>query len=160
MKFKIVIAAVALAAMTAACAQNGGQYGTKRVVGGLGGAALGGWAGSTIGGGTGQLAATAAGVLIGALVGSEIGRTMDELDEQKAERAYTQATTAPVGQTISWSNPNTGNYGTVTPTREGTKQASGEYCREFQQTVVIGGKQEEAYGVACRKPDGQWEIQQ
>ena len=159
MKFKSILVAVTLAALTAACAQNGGQYGTKQTIGGLGGAALGGWAGSTIGGGSGKLAATAAGVLIGALIGSEIGRTMDELDKQKAERAYTQATTAPVGQTISWSNPDTGNYGSVTPTREGTKQGSGEYCREFQQTVVVGGNQEEAYGVACRKPDGQWEIQ-
>ena len=93
------------------------------------------------------------------MVGSEIGRGLDTIDEQKAEQAYTQATTAPVGQTISWSNPDTGNYGTVKPTREGTKQSSGEYCREFQQTVVIGGDTEEAYGVACRQPDGQWEIQ-
>jgi surface antigen len=25
--------------------------------------------------------------------------------------------------------------------------------------VVIGGQQEDAYGVACRQPDGSWEIQ-
>lgn len=157
MRLRSILAVLAIAGLVAAC-QNG-QYGTKQTIGGLGGAALGGWAGSTIGGGSGKLAATAAGVLIGALVGSEIGRSMDEVDKMKAERAYTQATTAPVGQTITWSNPDTGNYGAVTPTREGTKQATGEYCREFQQTVVIGGNQEEAYGVACRKPDGQWEIQ-
>ena len=158
MRIKIILAAIAIAVTAAACAKNGG-YGTKQTIGGLGGAALGGWAGSTIGGGTGQLAATAAGVLIGALIGSEIGSGLDDLDKMKAERAYTQATTAPVGQTIAWSNPDTGNYGSVTPTREGTKQATGEYCREFQQSVVIGGNQEDAYGVACRKPDGQWEIQ-
>ena len=157
MRFKSVLAAIAIVALTAACAQNG--YGTKQTIGGLGGAALGGWAGSTIGSGTGQLAATAAGVLVGALIGSEIGRSMDDVDRLKAERAYTQATTAPVGQTITWSNPETGNYGAVTPTRDGTKQDTGEYCREFQQSVVVGGQQEEAYGVACRKPDGQWEIQ-
>ena len=158
MKVKSMLAAFAIVALTAACAQNG-QYGNKQVIGGLGGAALGGWAGSTIGGGKGQLAATAAGVLIGALIGSEIGRGLDDVDKLKAERAYTQATTAPVGQEIAWSNPDTGNYGTVVPTREGTKQSTGEYCREFQQTVVVGGNQEQAYGVACRQPDGQWEIQ-
>ena len=157
MKFRTMFAAIAIMALTAACAQNG-QFGTKQTIGGLGGAALGGWAGSTIGGGTGKLAATAAGVLIGALIGSEIGRGLDDVDKQKAERAYTQATTAPVGQSIAWSNPDTGNYGTVTPTREG-KSSNNEYCREFQQTVVIGGNQEQAYGVACRKPDGQWEVQ-
>lgn len=158
MRIKTMLAAAAIALATAACAQNG-QYGTKQTVGALGGAALGGWAGSTIGSGKGKLAATAAGALIGALVGSEIGRTMDEVDRQRAQQAYTRATTAPVGQTITWSNPETGNYGTVTPTREGTRQATGEYCREFQQTVTVGGKQEQAYGVACRKPDGSWEVQ-
>jgi len=157
MNIKIVLAAVAIAVGVSACAQNG-QYGNKQVFGGLGGAALGGWAGSTIGSGSGKLAATAAGVLIGALVGSEIGRTMDELDKQKAQQAYTQATSAPVGQTIAWNNPKSGNKGTVTPVRDGTS-SSGEYCREFQQTVVIGGKEEDAFGVACRKPDGSWEIQ-
>ncbi len=157
MRVKIVLAAIAIAFGVSACAQND-EFGTKRVVGGLGGAALGGWAGSTIGGGTGNLAATAAGVLIGALVGSEIGRSMDDVDEQKAKQAYTQATSAPVGQTIAWNNPNTGNSGTVTPVRDGTAN-TGEYCREFQQHVTIGGKTEEAYGVACRKPDGSWEVQ-
>jgi len=157
MRVKIVLAAVALAVGLSACAQNS-QYGTKQVLGGLGGAALGGWAGSTIGSGSGKLAATAAGVLIGALIGSEIGRTMDEVDKQKAHQAYTQATSAPVGQTIAWNNPNTGNSGTVTPVRDGTS-TTGEYCREFQQSVVIGGQTEQAYGVACRKPDGTWEIQ-
>jgi surface antigen len=157
MKVKILLAALAIAATSTACSQDG-RYGTKQTVGALGGAALGGWAGSQVGGGSGQLAATAAGALIGALVGSEIGRTMDEVDRMKAQRAYTQATTAPVGQTITWDNPETGNYGTVTPTREGTKD-SGEYCREFQQTVVIGGREEQAYGVACRRPDGSWEVQ-
>jgi surface antigen len=41
--------------------------------------------------------------------------------------------------------------------REGTSE-SGKYCREFQQTVTIGGKTEQAYGTACRQPDGSWQI--
>jgi len=158
MRFRTLLAVAAIALTTAACAQNG-QYGQKQTIGALGGAALGGWAGSTIGKGSGRLAATAAGALIGALVGSEIGRSLDELDRLKAQQAYTQATTAPIGQTIRWSNPKSGNHGTVTPVREGTKADTGEYCREFQQTVVIGGREEEAYGIACRKPDGTWEVQ-
>ncbi|MCH9011508.1 MAG: glycine zipper 2TM domain-containing protein [Proteobacteria bacterium] len=157
MRLKTVLAATLIALMTAACAQNG-QYGTKQTIGALGGAAAGGLLGAQMGKGSGKLAATAAGVLIGALIGSEIGRTMDEVDRMKAEQAYSQASNAPVGETIAWDNPNTGNYGSVTPIREGTK-SSGEYCREFQQTVVIGGRQEDAYGVACRQPDGSWKIQ-
>ena len=157
MRLKTVLAATLIALMTAACAQNG-QYGTKQTVGALGGAAAGGLLGAQFGHGSGKLAATAAGVLIGALIGSEIGRSMDEVDRMKAQQAYNQAATAPIGQTIAWDNPNTGNYGTVVPIREGTKN-TGEYCREFQQTVVIGGRQEDAYGTACRRPDGSWEIQ-
>lgn len=159
MRIRMILAAMLIAVTASACTQNGSGYGTKQTVGTLGGAALGGWAGSTIGGGTGQLAATAAGAVLGGLLGSEIGRSMDELDQVKAERAYGRATTAPVGETISWNNPDSGNYGTVTPVRDGRQTTSGRYCREFQQTVVIGGQRENAYGVACQQPDGTWEVQ-
>ena len=156
MKIRVVIAAAAIALTTAAC-ENSSLGGTKQTIGTLGGAAAGGLFGAQFGSGSGQLAATAAGALLGAFIGSEIGRTMDEVDRQKAQTAYQKATVAPVGETITWSNPNTGNKGTVTPTREGTS-TTGAYCREFQQTVIIGGKEEQAYGVACRQPDGAWEI--
>ena len=156
MRFKIVIAAAAIALTAAAC-ENSSLGGTKQTVGTLAGGAAGGLVGAQFGGGTGQLAATAAGALLGAFIGSEIGRTMDDVDKLKAERAYEKATTAPIGDQITWSNPETGNRGSVTPTREGTS-TTGAYCREFQQTGVIGGREEEAYGVACRQPDGAWEI--
>jgi surface antigen len=154
MKFRVIIAAAAIALTAAAC-ENSSLGGTKQTIGTLGGAAAGGLFGAQFGSGSGQLAATAAGALLGAFIGSEIGRTMDEVDRQRAETAYTRATTAPVGETITWSNPNTGNSGSITPTREGQ---SSTYCREFQQTVYIGGREEQAYGVACRQPDGAWEI--
>lgn len=157
MKLKVVIAAAAIALTTAAC-ENSSLGGTKQTIGTLAGGAAGGLFGAQFGSGSGQLAATAAGALLGAFIGSEIGRTMDEVDRQKAQQAYNRATTAPVGEQITWSNPNTGNSGSVTPIREGTS-STGAYCREFQQTVTIGGQQEEAYGVACRQPDGAWEIQ-
>ena len=157
MKIKMLVIAVLIAFTTAACENS--RYGTKQTIGALGGAAAGGLLGAQVGGGKGQLAATAAGALLGALIGSEIGRSMDEVDRMQAEQAYGQAQDVPLGETIAWDNPNTGHYGSVTPTKQGTKPSTGEYCREFQQTVVIGGRQEDAYGVACRQPDGSWEIQ-
>ncbi len=157
MKIKMLVVAVLIAFTTAACENS--RYGTKQTIGALGGAAAGGLLGAQVGGGKGQLAATAAGALLGALIGSEIGRSMDEVDRMRAEQAYGQAQDAPIGQTIAWDNPDTGNYGSVTPTKQGTNTNTGAYCREFQQTVVIGGQQEDAYGVACRQPDGSWEIQ-
>lgn len=32
------------------------------------------------------------------------------------------------------------------------------YCREYTQDVRVGGRLQRAYGVACLKPDGAWEI--
>ena len=153
MKFKTVIAAVMIALLSTACAGQG----EKQTLGTLGGAALGGLLGSQFGSGSGKLAATGVGVFIGALIGSEIGRSMDEVDRMKANQAINTAHTAPVGETITWNNPDSGHSGTVTPIRDGTS-SSGSYCREFQRTVTIGGQTEEAYGTACRQPDGSWQI--
>ncbi|MFC7049644.1 hypothetical protein [Emcibacter nanhaiensis] len=81
-----------------------------------------------------------------------------ELSEQQQrthEAAIIQASRAPIGETIYWQDGRAS--GRVVATREGTSSL-GRYCREFQQTVTIGGKSETAYGTACRQPDGQWEI--
>ena len=156
MQLKTLAVAAAIALFAAGCENSG--YGTKQTLGALGGAAAGGLLGAQFGSGSGQLAATGAGVLIGALIGSEIGRTMDEVDRAKANQAVVQAHTAQIGESIAWNNPDTGNYGTVVPVRDGTS-TSGLYCREFQQTVTIGGNTESAYGTACRQPDGSWQIQ-
>ena len=74
-------------------------------------------------------------------------------DPHNADEAFIRATAAPIGKTITWNNPNTGNYGTVTPVREGTSN-TGRYCREFLRT--IGGTKR--YGVACRQGDGVWRM--
>lgn len=153
MRRMTLIAATAIALAVSGCADTG----PRQTVGGLTGAALGGLLGAQFGSGTGQLVTTGAGVLIGGLLGSEIGRSMDQVDRMQANQAVVQAQSAPIGQQINWNNPNSGNYGTITPTRDGTS-ASGQYCREFQQTITVGGQTEQAYGVACHQPDGSWRI--
>ncbi|WP_321393031.1 hypothetical protein [Emcibacter sp.] len=83
---------------------------------------------------------------------------LHELSEQQQrthENAIIVASRAPIGETVTWRDGNA--TGWVTATREGTSSL-GRYCREFQQTIQIGGKTETAYGTACRQPDGQWEI--
>lgn len=35
---------------------------------------------------------------------------------------------------------------------------SQQHCREFQKQVVVGGRLQNAYGVACYRPDGSWEV--
>lgn len=34
----------------------------------------------------------------------------------------------------------------------------GQDCREYQQTVMVGGQPSPAYGTACRQADGSWKI--
>jgi surface antigen len=152
---KLAVAAMAVFAL-AACAGNGA--GPKEGIGTLLGAVVGGVAGSQVGSGRGQLVATGVGTLLGAYLGNEIGKSLDRADQLYMQQAEQQALVAPVGDTIAWSNPDSGNSGTVTPVREGTHRESGEYCREFQQTVTVGGRNEEAYGTACRQADGTWQI--
>ena len=41
--------------------------------------------------------------------------------------------------------------------REGVDR-NGNLCREFQQTVNVGGGPEQIHGIACRRPDGTWQI--
>jgi surface antigen len=61
------------------------------------------------------------------------------------------------GETSTWENPDTGHRGAITPT-DTYRDDAGRPCREFQQTVYIGGEPEKAYGTACRQPDGSWKI--
>ncbi len=157
MRTRAVAAVMAAALAVSGCAEYG--YGTKQTIGGLSGAALGGLLGAQFGSREGRLVATGAGVFIGALIGSEIGKSLDEVDRRRANDAVVQSHTSPIGETITWNNPESGNYGSITPVRDGTA-ASGAYCREFQQSITVSGRREQGYGVACRQPDGTWRIVQ
>ena len=168
---KLVFATLVAAGLgLSACASPGstggvgdacGDLGWGRVIGGVAGAAGGGFLGSRWrgAGNSTRTAATIAGTALGALAGASLGSRVDDVDCLKARDARRTAYAAPIGQPIEWDNPRTGNRGTITPTREGRDTTTGAYCREFQQTVVIGGREERAFGTACRKPDGSWEVQ-
>ena len=148
-----VLAVAALGLSLAAC--EGLQ---KEQLGALFGGAAGAVVGAQFGDGKGQLAAVAAGALLGAIAGSEIGKSLDRADQlymqQTAQRSLE---TSPAGSTATWENPDNGHSGTITPTRT-YERNTGEYCREYQQTVRVGGNVEEAFGTACRQEDGTWMI--
>ncbi|MDA8231611.1 MAG: RT0821/Lpp0805 family surface protein [Magnetospirillum sp.] len=153
MKTKIIAAAL-VAALLTGCSTDAGP---KQTGGAVLGAIGGGLAGAQFGRGSGTLAATAVGTLLGAFIGSEIGQSLDRADQMYAQRAEQAAYSAPIGQQITWNNPDSGHSGTYTPTRDGHDQA-GNYCREYQTTVNIGGQTQQAYGQACRQPDGTWKV--
>jgi len=155
---KTLIGAVALSLLLPACQQTQ-SWGGGETLGTLGGAAAGGLIGSQIGKGTGNVAATMTGVLLGGFLGNRMGAMVDEGDRAAAARAEQRAYTAPIGQQITWNNPENGNFGTITPVRDGYS-STGAYCREFQQTIVVGGQKQQGYGRACQQPDGTWKIVQ
>ena len=74
--------------------------------------------------------------------------------QRKHEMALISAASRP-GEEIIWES--NGASGSVQATRVGVSE-SGRQCREFQQTVTVGGRTEQAYGTACLQPDGSWEI--
>ncbi|MDG1996355.1 MAG: RT0821/Lpp0805 family surface protein [Emcibacteraceae bacterium] len=98
------------------------------------------------------------GAIGGAYAGRELGKRLDEADQQKMYQATQGALETGVsGEAETWYNPDSGNRGTITP-QPSFEAKDGEYCREYQQTVTIGDEPETAYGTACRMPDGTWKI--
>jgi len=115
---------------------------TGTVLGGL----AGGLIGNQFGHRNGRVYTTVGGTLIGALIGNEIGAANETCAAQALEYA------APNTQ-VAWQN-NGASY-VVEPTR--TFMEDGQQCREYQTRVIIGGRSQQAYGTACRQPDGTWE---
>ncbi len=139
--------------MLPACSWQMNKQSGGTLIGGL----AGGLIGSQFGGGEGKLIATGVGALAGALIGGQIGKSMDEYDRALLEKSSRQALEySPSGSSVEWRNPDSGNYGYITPTN--TLKTEQGCCREYTQEVVIGGERKKAYGKACRKPDGNWEI--
>lgn len=130
----------------------------NEVLGSVIGAIGGGVIGHQVGKGSGQALATFAGVLLGSVVGGQIGRDLDEAERLRLASATQYALeNQRSGTRTVWDNPDRRVCGVVVP-RPAFKNERDQYCREFQQTVVIDGKKQNAYGTACRQPDGQWQI--
>ncbi len=170
MNFKSITAVTVSVLMLSACNQPMGQAGggvtqggssiNKQDVGTLAGAIGGGIIGSNIGGGKGAIAGTIGGTLLGAMIGSSIGASLDKADMAMYHSTSQRALeTAQPGQSLPWKNPQTGNYGSITPSGY-YQNSSGQYCREYSQNITVGGKTEKGYGTACRQPDGSWQIVQ
>jgi len=142
--------------MLAAC-QTTMEDSPKQTVGTILGAVAGAVIGSNIGKGKGETVAVAIGAVAGAWFGSSIGKSLDDLDKMKIENATQDALEhKPVGEMSSWSNPDTGNSGQVTPTKTVYRESEKEPCREYNSTVTIDGQLETISGTACRRPDGTW----
>jgi surface antigen len=107
---------VAAVLLLSACSQDGSSIfgGTNQTLGTGFGAVLGGAAGSMFGKGSGKIASAALGATLGALVGNYIGSQLDKRDREQAEAAAHSALTSRSSSSVKWSNPESGNSGTVT----------------------------------------------
>ncbi len=147
----VVVLFAALAVALSGCA----DVGTKTTIGGLGGATAGGLLAAGLGANPAVIAGS---VILGGLVGGAVGNALDQRDKQMAAQTAQQAMErAPSGTPTAWRNPDSGNSGSITPVRT-YQAADGTYCREYQQTIMVGGQPEKSFGTACRQPDGSWRI--
>ncbi len=138
----------------AACEGAGEKEQLGTVIGAVAGAVI----GAQVGKGKGRDAGIALGAVLGSLAGSSVGKSLDRADMIFLKQTQHDALEkAPKGTTSAWKNPDSGNAGTITP-RKTYQTAQGTYCREFQQTITVGGRSEEGFGTACRQPDGTWKI--
>jgi surface antigen len=152
---KILVLLLAATFLLPGCAPTTGP---KEGAGTLLGAGTGALLGAQVGSGRGQLVAVAVGTLAGAIMGQEIGRSLDRADQLAMERnAQYSLEHTRSHQTTTWVNPDSGNAGAITPVRT-FQTAQGQYCREYTQTVIVAGQEQQAYGTACRQPDGTWVI--
>ncbi len=150
------ITIILLSAFTLSACEAGPKEGFGTFMGALGGAVVGSAISDNGRGGSAN--GMVIGALAGGIIGNSIGRSLDEQDRRSMYRAQQAALeTYPSGQSATWYNPDTGNSGSYIP-QPAQQNNDGQYCREFQQTVTIGGKTESAYGKACRQPDGDWKI--
>jgi surface antigen len=140
--------------MTGLAACDNQQIGT--IAGAAGGAA----AGRAIGGdGTGGYVGLILGAIAGGYLGGKVGEWLTPKDKQQMSTTTNQALEqGKPGQTYSWTNPESGNSGGVTPTQTFRNQ-DGSTCRDFSSTVSSAqGQNANGAGVACKQADGTWRI--
>jgi len=154
MRMMALSLAAAMAVSVAGCE-------TQQQTGTLVGAGTGALIGASLGRGTsGRLLGAGVGALVGGLIGSEIGRRLDERDRAMySQTAVYAAESGPVGQQQTWSNPQSGNRGTITPTSQPYAGSDGRQCRNFSETITLkDGKSETINGRRCKNADGSWEF--
>ena len=117
----------------------------------IAGSVLGGVIGHQMGKGKGKTAAT----IIGALLGGYIGSVMSNQSRQRTNYALDRA---PNNEPTTWTEPQTNNQYTVTPTNTYNSRVNGQQsvCRDYTMDAYIDGRMQQVKGRACKDPSGQW----
>jgi surface antigen len=153
--FLLSLAAIALLgiALTQPAYAGDGQ-----LVGTLMGAGFGGLIGNQFGHGSGRVATTAAGVFVGGMVGNSLGQSADRASLYRNSYAYGSPTYAYAP--VYYQSAYVPNYVApeAPPPATYVDEESGDYCREYSQTIRVAGQVQESYGTACLQPDGSWRV--
>lgn len=161
-------AAIIIALMAGAASP---AYADKTFWGTTIGAGLGGLLGNQFGRGDGRVAATGLGVAMGAIVGNSIGESLDNADLAASARASSSYIPYSYYSPTYYYEPNYVAPPDI-PTRTiyvpqpvyvtggyvGAPYSNG-YCREYTQTIQIGGQMQQIQGIACLQPDGTWRVE-
>src|ERR1700760_4188730 len=99
----LTMTVLSVATRLAGCTQAVGVSGED--MGTLLGAGSGAFIGSRFGQGGGKVVTGVIGGLVGAWAGRSIAQSLNSQDRHYYDQAATQAQSAPVGQAITWSNP-------------------------------------------------------
>ena len=158
-KRRLAAALITIALLTA-CASTGNPrrdaVRNQETAGALIGGVIGGVIGHQFGDGRGQDAMTILGAATGALIGGRLARDR-AISRYEQEAAYLAFESTPSGRPVPWHDPDGYSQGRYVPMRT-WRNTSGRYCREYQQVVVIDGREQRAYGTACRQSDGSWRV--
>ncbi len=113
------------------------------------------------------IAASVAAVLVSApasyyLAGHQVDRKLAEqvalarADYDLSHIARAKALEASIsGETLTWTNPDSGNGGSVMPVRT-FKTSKGQWCREYLQQAEGSAERETRRAIACRSTEGLW----
>ena len=105
-----------------------------------------------------RLLALSVGAVAGSQLGGNVGRQLTGTDRARMQESTQRALeTGTSGEAVFWNNADSGNSGSTTPQARFTT-SGGTTCREFQQSITVGGENATAYGTACRQPDGHWMV--
>ena len=117
----------------------------------IAGTVLGGVIGRQFGKGDGRTVAT----IIGAVIGGYVGTVMSNQSRQRTNYALDRA---PDYQPTTWTEPQTNNRYTVTPTNTYNAPVNGQQsvCRDYTMDAFIDGRMQQVKGRACKDTTGQW----
>jgi surface antigen len=122
-------------------------------MGAAGGAAFGGIIAAIAGANPAWIAAS---TILGGVTGGVIGNHLGKDDAEKHARTnYSAVDQLSQGQTSSWSNKQTGNYGSTTVTRV-TTNADGVVCKSYREAIHTKAESVTKEGTMCRAPGGSW----